>query len=193
MEKVLLKIMDHDCWVTQVTQKFKVTLEILGCEGKGCFLRIKGESEKALDFVKNHKDISSFTILSKTKDSVLLLLDDESAHTRSIIQSVGAFFTYPIEVREGNEYWNVITPTKKQLKILEKRLSKIGNPILEKSVSKPPLTLRQKEIIDLAFKEGYFETPRRITLDKLAEKLGISASSLGETLRLAMKRMLEDL
>lgn len=185
--------MDHDCWVTQVTQAFEVTLEILGCEGKGCFLRIKGESEKALDFVKNHKDISSFTILAKTKDSVLLLLDDESAHTRNIIQSVGAFFTYPVEVREGNEYWHIITPTKKQLKILEKRLSEIGNPIIEKSVSRPPLTARQKEIIDLAFKEGYFETPRRITLDKLAEKLGISASSLGETLRLAMKRMLEDL
>jgi predicted DNA binding protein len=52
--------------------------------------------------------------------------------------------------------------------------------------------VRQKETIDLAFKEGYLETPRKITLDKLAEKLGISASSLGETLRLSMKRMFED-
>jgi hypothetical protein len=72
MEKVLLKIMDHDCWVTQVTQTFKVTLEILGCEGKGCFLRIKGESEKVLDFMKNHKDISSFTILANLRRKLYL-------------------------------------------------------------------------------------------------------------------------
>lgn len=104
-----------------------------------------------------------------------------------------AFFTYPIIVKEGNEYWHVISPTKRQLKTLEKRLSEIGTPKIEKSSSKSTLTERQKEIIDLAFKEGYFESPRKVTLEELAGKLGISASSLGETLRLAVKKMLEDL
>ena len=40
------------------------------------------------------------------------------------------------------------------------------------------LTSRQRTIFDAAMNEGYWESPRRITLTKLAGLLGVSKSTL---------------
>jgi predicted DNA binding protein len=45
------------------------------------------------------------------------------------------------------------------------------------------LTDRQREIIYYAVEQGYYEIPRKINTDKLAEKFGMSQSALSEHLR----------
>jgi predicted DNA binding protein len=52
------------------------------------------------------------------------------------------------------------------------------------------LTPRQEYILSLAFDLGYFDYPHRITLEELAEILGMSPSALSETLRRAIKRLI---
>lgn len=55
-------------------------------------------------------------------------------------------------------------------------------------VTDAELTERQKEILRLAYKLGYFDEDRKITLSELAEKLGISSPSLDEILRRALRK-----
>ena len=45
------------------------------------------------------------------------------------------------------------------------------------------LTRKQKKILEVAIKEGYFEIPRRITLTDLADKLEMHKSSLSGIIR----------
>ncbi len=52
------------------------------------------------------------------------------------------------------------------------------------------LTLRQEEILKMAFELGYFDFPKKIKLDKLSMRLGISPSTLAETLHRAEKHIM---
>ena len=51
---------------------------------------------------------------------------------------------------------------------------------LDKNVT---LTLKEKGIIAVAIERGYFEFPRRITLEDLSKAVGVEVSSLGRILR----------
>lgn len=46
------------------------------------------------------------------------------------------------------------------------------------------LTTRQQEILETAIKNGYYENPRRTTHDGIADEIGITASTVGEHLRI---------
>ncbi|MGD0996502.1 MAG: helix-turn-helix domain-containing protein [Candidatus Bathyarchaeia archaeon] len=55
------------------------------------------------------------------------------------------------------------------------------------------LTEKQQEAISLAFRLGYFDTPRKVSADELAEKLGLSSSTLAVHLRRAEHRLLAEM
>jgi predicted DNA binding protein len=55
------------------------------------------------------------------------------------------------------------------------------------------LTERQRDAIILAFKLGYFDTPRKISTEKLATKLDLASSTLAVHLRRAERRILADI
>ena len=52
------------------------------------------------------------------------------------------------------------------------------------------LTEKQRKVLFAAYKLGYYDLPRRINSEKLAEKLNIGNSTLGEHLRKAERRLL---
>jgi len=55
------------------------------------------------------------------------------------------------------------------------------------------LTEKQQEAISLAFRLGYFDTPRKVSADELARKLGLSSSTLAVHLRRAERRLLAEM
>ena len=52
------------------------------------------------------------------------------------------------------------------------------------------LTDHQEKTLWIALKLGFFEFPRKIHMKELADKLGVSLSTLSETLRRGLKNML---
>lgn len=52
------------------------------------------------------------------------------------------------------------------------------------------LTERQRTLLELAYRLGYFETPARTTLEKLAQVTGVSRAAVSKTLRRAEARIL---
>ena len=53
------------------------------------------------------------------------------------------------------------------------------------------LTDTQREALALAYKRGYFESPREVTLEALGEELDISQQAVGSRLRGGIKHVLE--
>jgi len=52
------------------------------------------------------------------------------------------------------------------------------------------LTLRQRELLTLAFRLGYYETPAKVSLDRLGQLVGISRAAFSKHLRGAERKIL---
>jgi len=52
------------------------------------------------------------------------------------------------------------------------------------------LTDTQQEALALAYDRGYFESPRKVTMEDLGEELGISQQAVGSRLRRGMNKVL---
>ena len=90
--------------------------------------------------------------------------------------------------------WKVLISGEDTLKKISDRLTSKGVDyrIIEIShlSSKSDLTARQEQIAKIALELGYFEFPKRIGIEELSKKLGISAGNLSEILRRAEKNIL---
>lgn len=58
--------------------------------------------------------------------------------------------------------------------------------------SESGLTDEQREALTAAFEAGYYDIPRSVTADELADELGISHQALSERFRRAYQHMVED-
>ncbi len=87
--------------------------------------------------------------------------------------------------------YRILLPSPGDLRSLEKQMIAAG--IEYEVVSVIPymhqeLTEREREILSIAMERGYFEDNRRISLTELSSVIGISPSSLSETLRRSLKK-----
>ena len=96
------------------------------------------------------------------------------------IRDVGVIPQSPFEVRDGWVDWTIECSAEKSRELVQ-LLRDGGVPyrvVSTRSTGSRMLTPRQRLIFDSALNEGYWDTPRRITLSALAELLGLSKSTL---------------
>jgi predicted DNA binding protein len=105
----------------------------------------------------------------------------------------------PVTIQGGIQYHVVLAPSNQLLKKLLGNLkSKFTSAKLVQIRSNPSspfesiLTAKQKAAFLLAFREGYYEMPRRIYITELAERLGIRRVAMQERLRRAEFRIMAD-
>jgi predicted DNA binding protein len=108
----------------------------------------------------------------------------------------GVLYRYPYWVREGEAIWTLSAPSERLrgfLAAISPRVTGISMEALRPGVapcSDPRWTDRQQELLQRAVAEGYFEVPRRVSLTGLAERLGVSKSTLSERLAIIERRLL---
>ena len=73
------------------------------------------------------------------------------------------------------------------------KILSVGNAKFTRENDLSGLTAIQRNLLTAAHSTGYFEVPRRITTESLADRLGIDKSTLSEHLRKAEKRVIDDL
>ncbi|MEA5389123.1 helix-turn-helix domain-containing protein [Haloarculaceae archaeon H-GB11] len=52
------------------------------------------------------------------------------------------------------------------------------------------MTETQREALVLAYERGYFDSPRKVSLEEVAEELGITQQSLSSRLRRGHRRLI---
>jgi len=96
------------------------------------------------------------------------------------IREVGVIPKSPFKVRDGWVDWTVECSADKRRELVQllKDEEIPYRVISTRSTGARMLTPRQRVVFDAAMNEGYWETPRRITLSALANLLSVSKSTL---------------
>ena len=110
----------------------------------------------------------------------------------------GMYPMLPFEVRDGKVRVTLVGNIEQVKEFLEE--SSVNYRVVSLTDAKfslnspiSRLTEKQQEAISLAFRFGYFDTPRKISADELAQKLGLSSSTLAVHLRRAERRLLAEM
>ena len=131
----------------------------------------------------------------KTKNkNVSVLIRNHRCPLAEAILSSGAIVV-SAEVKLNEIIW-ILACTQDELKKLIENLEKseFNYELIWKSKffeEDNEISQREREILLLALKFGYFETPKRIKLEEIAKSLGISKSTASELLRRALKKVIK--
>jgi len=152
--------------------------------------------DQIVEEIKNHPSVFEFSILEKEENRVKFNIKTINPHLLSGIIKCGVLVDFPIKVREGCAEWNLLA-TRKRIDSLLTQLEQkginfsilhIGNSPYIFDDDKNKLNIEETKILNIAINLGFFEVPRKISLEALATHLGKSKSWISESLRKIIKK-----
>jgi predicted DNA binding protein len=174
--------------LTKISQNSSVTILDLKerREGFRCIIEVKADSPESFEEVASF--FETIQRVSSTKALGVMSVKGEPFETVARYTIVNA------SVKGGKVRWILLINDYTELRSLLNGLigkgieARVDKVIKVKSVD--PLTARQEQVLRIALEAGYYDFPRRINLKDLANKLGVSPSSLSEVLRRAERNAL---
>ncbi len=146
--------------------------------------------------IRNHPSVFELSVLEKEENKVKFNVKTEDPYLLYAIIKCGVLIDFPVRVEDGFAYWRLISSRERIDQLLtlfeEKNINfellRIGlSPyIIEDDKNK--LTYDESNILDKAISSGFFEIPRKISLEELANELGKSKSALSVMLRKIIKK-----
>jgi predicted DNA binding protein len=140
-------------------------------------------SERLETTVEGHEGIEECTGMEDGRFSVTISAGG-GGFLRPLVD-LGVVPRTPFEVRDGWVEWTV-EGTREQMRTLIDRFrtDEIPHRLLStRSTTSRLLTRRQREVFEVASREGYWDVPRRINLTELASLLKVAKSTLSNQLQ----------
>ena len=142
-------------------------------------------------------DITEFDLLWKQDETTMVQIETTNPRLLFAILKAGVPIQTPFEVTDGIAIWEITTSSE--------RLSMLGTVLdatdidfeieyIRNEPSDPAdhlLTDRQRELLLTAAEQGYYDTPRRVTLTEVSESLGISKATGSDVLHRAEGKILK--
>jgi predicted DNA binding protein len=149
-----------------------------------------------IEEIRNHKSVIEFSVLEKEKTRVKFNVKTKDPFLLYAIINCGVLINFPVRVRDGYAYWRLVSSRKSiddlltlfEQKGIDHTLLRIGTSPYNVDDDKNKLTLDESTILNKAISLGFFEIPRNISLEELANELGKSKSALSVTLRKIIKK-----
>ncbi len=130
--------------------------------------------------------------------TIFMRVGPNLSSTLSTVAGAGGYFFQPLEIQDEKIKISFIGSIR-QVKSFIASLKKLGIRFKIASLTDQnfsptsplnKLTEKQRKVLLLAYKQGYYDVPRKITSKQLAKKIGISDATLIEHLRKTQHRLL---
>jgi len=205
-------IIKHDCILGNRCEKFKVTLQgsnpsVYKEKGKvvsSSMQYMSGEPENINQFVKDlskdkkvirvERKGDMFFLLEKSEDKAVQFYNPKILFTKPVLMDKQGYETWELASYERKEIENFLEKVEKHFdnyKLLKLKEVKIDNIFFPRLM--PNLTELQKRAIELAIQNGYYKTPRKIDLRKLARLMNLSLSTYQQHLRAAEEKLIPNI
>jgi predicted DNA binding protein len=140
-------------------------------------------SEDISKSIAQHPGIEDFNIIQNNSYDVTIVAGG-GGFIKPLID-VGVIPHTPFEVRDGWVDWT-IECSQNDIKELINSFKQQSIPhrlVSTRSITTRLLTPRQRQVFDIAIREGFYDIPRRISLTELANLLGVAKSTLSVQLQ----------
>ena len=152
--------------------------------------------EKIIDEVRNHPSVFELSILEQEEKRVKFNIKTKDPYLLYAIIKCGVLIDFPVRVEDGFAFWRLVSSRERidqlltlfEQKKINFELLRIGISPYNIEDDKNKLTLDELNILDKAISTGFFEIPRKISLEELANQLGKSKSALSVMLRKIIKK-----
>lgn len=151
--------------------------------------------DRVVEAMRTHPEVTSLELLESDPGRVLVKYETPQTDLYDFAATTALPIEFPVDVENG-WYGFDLTGTREELDELGAVLD--GSPLsyeLESLVTRTDtdslLTDRQRELLDVAAREGYFEVPRECTLAELADAVGVDKSTASTVLRRGEARLVK--
>lgn len=192
----------EEVWIGDLTHryrdaKFQVLAALPGDNQKGVGLAkvTAPYLQQVLEDLGNYEAVTDVEVLELCGDSVLVQLETTQPVLLEPARRSGIPLEMPFTVQAGEVVWE-ITASRDRLSALHDQLTALGIPFTVDSIyreldSSRLLTDQQAKVLDVAIREGYYDTPRTCTQEDIAETLELAKSTCSETLHRAEERIVK--
>lgn len=194
--EALLEVEHAGCYTSDLTRRLGVTITVLSGhatpEGSVGLWELTGPDDvlpRAVEELRAHRNILRAVVLRRAPGSWILETVDTEAEVSSALIGAGLVFLPPVRIRGGTETYRVFALDRKQVdravRALTPRNRVRVRALRERVGAASPLaglSAPQREALELAFREGWYDRPRRADQETLARMLGVSRPALAERL-----------
>ena len=139
--------------------------------------------------VRSKRGIRALIDVKSRLEKTLIFVDEHPCPLAVKILDSGCIIT-SAEVSESKVVWNLVCSEEAFLKLM----SSLKCRLLDKRhlSEKENITYKEYTALKKALEMGFFDSPKRITLEKLAKESGVAKSTLSDCLRRGLKKVLKD-
>ncbi|MFX1375658.1 MAG: helix-turn-helix domain-containing protein [Promethearchaeota archaeon] len=154
------------------------------------------KTDEIIEEIKNHPSVFELSILEKEENRVKFNIKTKDPYLLYAIIKCGVLVDFPVRVEDGYAFWRLISTRERidqlltlfEQKNINFKLLRIGISPYNLEDDKNKLTLDELNTLDKAISLGFFEIPRKISLEELANQMGKSKSALSVMLRKIIKK-----
>lgn len=153
-----------------------------------------------LDVSRSYADVKYAEVLNIPGLPQSILVVKRNYGVLKAIHKIGGVKTGSVTVERGFKYFPVLIPRDSRSRLI--RYVESFSPCeVSARLLRPSTTFEnaysiqlpseyELQVLRVAYEEGYFEWPKKVRLEELATKLGISKATAAEHLRKALKKIL---
>jgi predicted DNA binding protein len=205
--EAVIEVEHAGCYTSDLTRRLGVAITVLSGhqtpEGSVGLWELTGPDAvlpQAVDELRAHPHIVRADVLRRAPGAWILETVDTEAEVSGALIAAGLVFLPPVHIRDGTETYRVFALERRQVDRAVRALSRKNrvtvHAVRERLAARSPLaalTPKQRETLEAAWREGWYERPRQVDQEQLAKKLKVSRPALTERLARAEANVMRSL
>ncbi len=209
----------HQCWCIELSEKFKdSSLTGIPTHAERpnsishIFIVRTPDIPRVIEFIKKHPMTTIVKVLKKSEGTAIVVVEQpKNSLFVTAATNFGAVMTEPSYTHNGTDTLSLLFRDEKNVKamfselvedydvkLLSKRLIPVEELSLETyqtsgffkfQTASRLLSQRQREVFSLACQRGYFEIPKKVSIEELSREMGLDARTVADHLRRAQSKL----